>query len=238
MASCCRVRHVDSRSGAVERRRLPCEPLGVTLRPTQGGDDGDARIDDLLDHGRQLAGRIGIGTVPEHHIQQRDSHGLVTCGFRQTIEAHRLVDHGMGSASGVAVVPVVDEGVPRRPFVRAHGCAEGAFHDEPGVIAQGSAREETTNRARSMIGPGRGPRRIRSGLAAQHCQNLTGAVLERRVAHEDDDHRRVAGSCGVTHLRSNRLCRSFGDHHDHVRCRIRIEGTHRLFRGTSPDLAG
>ena len=40
MARRCRVRHVDRRSGAVDRLSLPGEPLGVPLRPAQRDDDG------------------------------------------------------------------------------------------------------------------------------------------------------------------------------------------------------
>ena len=154
-----RVGQVDLGPGRGERPDLPVPVLGVG----GGADHGDH---DRLRHGRERRGeqrgRVGLGAVAEHHVEQE--HADLGVGRRpgELLEPQRRVDHRVRPAAGVLVVAEVDEGVPgiRRPAISA-----ASWHSVPPTNSPRTVVEVRGAPATSLEPPASSARRGRAGSA-------------------------------------------------------------------------
>ena len=103
-----RVGQVHLGAGVRERPDLAVQPLRVGRRTDDRDHD---RLPYAGQGGRQQRGRVGLGTVPEHHVEEQ--HRGVRVGGRagQVLQPQRRVDHRVRPAGRVGVVPEVDERV-------------------------------------------------------------------------------------------------------------------------------
>jgi hypothetical protein len=105
----------DDTSDALEHRSLPTVVLRVGVGAKDIGDYLRAAVSHQLDKdGQQLSGRIRVGAVAEHDVEQDDRNLGIASLLAHQVDARGRIDHRVGAADGILLRPEVEQDVGAR----------------------------------------------------------------------------------------------------------------------------
>jgi hypothetical protein len=237
------------------RARRPAGPAPGGRRRHRTGDHDREVVaggERLGDGGRELAGRVGVGAQPEHHVEEQHAAAGPGRLGGDAVDPGALVDHRVGAAPGVLVLAEVDAHVTGG--VQSVGEVPGRFQGDVGgdrpeggrgdrhrLLAQGAAGEQPPQLLEGAgARGGGGPRAGRVEPATEGAGDLPGRGRQvGRVASEqrDDDRRRqLLGQ--RPDLVADRRVRRLGQQHDHLGGRVLVERAQRLPGRDATDVGG
>ena len=218
-------------TGGPRRRRRPGRDLAVpALRVVRGADDGDHdRLADAVDGGREQRGRVGLGAVAEHDVEQDARRWRGSAAARARCSSRRRrVDHRVGAARRC-----------RRRRRSRRTCGRASAPSSSVAISRASPSSvPPTNNPRSIdrryprsAEPGDRPGRHVVAQPPQHAtrRRRSGRAGRRRAARTrpgSPGRRRTPRISAATSAR-----RRLGDHHDQLDRGVLVEPAQRLAGG-------
>ena len=220
----------------------PCGSRSVPTRLTITGIGRSARAAAMA--GASSRGRVGLGAVAEHEVEQDHAGGRVGGGPGQLLVAQRRVDHRVRAALGEGVVTEVDHrvgvggqvAVQREVVGQRDVAADRAEHlrgHQHRLVAEGAADEEPAEQ-----GPGRGAgvcRRPRTGHVGRRRGRAGASTASATAVRSRWPRPSRPSSTGVASVVDVRLevrghlgGRRLGDHHDQVDVGVGVEPAQRL----------
>ena len=207
-----------------------------------GADQGDHDgLGHLGDGRREQGGRVGLGAVAEHDVEQQHAGGLVVGQLREVLEPQGRVDHRVGAAGGVGVVAEVGEGVPAIPS----GTSVGPRRSSATIRASEQLVPPTKSPCSRWPGPPRwataGTRTGQVGTS-RPSRRSTASVAAVRSGRPGPS---SASSTGVPERGDVRLDRGgdlggrwLGDEDDQLDGLVDVEAAQGLAGGQPADLGG
>ena len=201
---------------ASSRARWSSSPCGSPAAPHERDDHVQvvARAEGGLDRRRQVGGRVRVGAVAEHDVEQQHGHRVVLRRGGELLDPQRRIDHRVSAALGVLVVAEVGE--------------LAAPHDRRRLGAERAAAVEAAH------APGRRRAAERSGVLGQRSRGLPRRLHERRA--EGEDHRLARGRRRLLDVIGHGRVGRLGDDDDHARVLVGGQQLERRPRHQPADL--